>query len=356
MPSKNDRFYKIEELDIEKDKQNQRFNPIIFIVISMISVIYLIYMVVLFAVPRKRYNNAKNEYKIVKSPSSAIIIIHFLFHISVTVTFFSLTFFIYECVKKYDTNRMFHLLNFVLSIVFSTFAVLFWIIGLIFGLTLTINPGKVLSPNELNKTITNTNTKHLITYAYGEILELQNNVSTTNIYDIKTRFNRRYKSTTPKYSQPYIIKMNITDFQYDEFDETKYPDIYGLELNISNNFDEKIKYYINISCNEVREAMTSNGYEMTDCIIGIYPDFQGINYVSKTGKYKGKYSQSARIAAAFFGVGTYYDHTTSSIPYYSLNINRTFEYYDPSEPPLIDPSTFLDISPNIGDFYNKIFA
>ena len=102
--------------------------------------------------------------------------------------------------------------------------------------------------------------------------------------------------------------------------------------------------------------MEAHGYEMTGCNTGTYPSFKGMYYVSKTGHYKGQYSQSARIAAAFFGVGTYYDHTTSSIPYYSLNINRTFEYYDPSEPPLIDPSTFLDISPNIGDFYNKIFA
>ena len=356
--------------DVEKDRpstynyrEKKHLSPITIIIAITVAVIYLAYMIILFAVPRKRYNDAKNDHVTIRSPHVGITVIHFLFHIFAATFFAILILMISACIQDVDVSECPTVTTFILTIVTGSCIYLLWLLGLIFGIVFTINPGSVVPPNEVNGKIANANNTHMIFYAYGETYKSQSKTSSTSVHDIETQLTRshyhhsssRSRRRKYKYTQPYIVKMNLTDFQYDEFNETKYPDIYGLELKANDDFDENIINYSKIGCDVARTVMEAHGYEMTGCNTGTYPSFKGMYYVSKTGHYKGKYSQSARIAAAFFGVGTYFDHTTSAIPYYSLNINRTFEYYDPSNPPSIDGETILTSSPTISEIYDDLF-
>ena len=300
----------------------------------LIGFVYFVYALIMFIVPRCRYNDAKNEHETMKPPNSAIIAFHFVFHIVFTALIIG----IIGCFHNYFTHFKCKCFEYFTIVMFAGGcgpSLIFYILSLVFGICKTINPANVISPEKIHEYINKSSTRELMgyVYAYGGA--------------------RSGRNRFPKYSGAYVFKINMTKISKDEFNEDDYPDIYGFEIKYNSKYDDLIKNYFEEGKKRTKNAFYENGYKASKYFSGIYPDFQDVNYVSKTGHYKGKYSQSARVAAVFFAVATYYDHTTSSIPYYSMSINRTLEC-DTSETPTIDTSYYHE-KPNLEKLYNNFY-
>ena len=66
----------------------------------LIGFVYFVYALIMFIVPRCRYNDAKNEHETMKPPNSAIIAFHFVFHIVFTALIIG----IIGCFHNYFTH------------------------------------------------------------------------------------------------------------------------------------------------------------------------------------------------------------------------------------------------------------
>ena len=98
--------------DVEKDRpstynyrEKKHLSPITIIIAITVAVIYLAYMIILFAVPRKRYNDAKNDHVTIRSPHVGITVVHFLFHIFAATLFAILILMISACIQDVDVSE-----------------------------------------------------------------------------------------------------------------------------------------------------------------------------------------------------------------------------------------------------------
>ena len=302
----------------EEKTEQEGYKYIKYFIISAF-VGYIILVIVMFAVPRLRYNSAKKKHEVSKTPSNTIIAFYFVNHI---VCLCFIVSFIFQ--KKY---------TFMLALLTA----FFWVFNIVFGFLNTINPGSTKFVSALPDYVNDVNKTKLMgyVYAYG--------------YEVR-RYRRNRKTRTEKvygYSIPYVFLAHGSNFTIENF-EIPDRNMFGYKFNFMNNEDTK-------SIDAIMDGETyirrySKIPNIKKIISGYYPDIKGVNFFSTTGKLSGIYGQAARVIAGIFGFGTYYDHTTSAIPLYSSTIHRDIAYdYSPTQ----EKQDFLEFEPDLEQYKSK---
>ena len=125
--------------------------------------------------------------------------------------------------------------------------------------------------------------------------------------------------------------------------------MFGYEFKFNDEKDDLSQDQILYGMYETEQVFP----HIEEYIIGFYPDVRGVNYFSTTGKLSGIYGQAARIIAGIFGFGTYYDHTTSSIPFYSSTIYRNVTFVDGKKD--YNDYRSLTTKPNLKKYYDNLY-
>lgn len=307
----------------------------IFIIPIMLAVLYLIYMSLMYSIPYNKYKKARNEHKTVKALNVPLKWFYFGFHIFLALF---LLFLSYSLLTKFKEQLNFKIISVVVT---GSAMVTFWSLCIAFTFLEIFNPRNAISIETIADHINKSNKNYLMGYVYAR----------GNKFKVEKHKRIRYR-----YSSPYIFKVNVTAVSYEGINATGYPDYLGYEINYNYDNDDTIEYYLNKGREAVKSSLHNNGYKYEDIYFGFYPDYQGIYYISKTGKYTGKYGLSSKIASAIFGVGTYYDQLISSLPYYSSDFNRTLVYYNKTEEPQYDhgESVFKQC-PDLEKLYSELY-
>ena len=296
----------------EEEKQKRKIYIRFLIIGAFVG--YITLVIVMFAVPRSRYNKAKKEHEMSKKPSKTIIAFYFVNHI------------LCLCLLISVLTRSF-LLIFMLAILTG----IFWILNVVFGFVYTINPGKTEYDYALNEHVKKANTTKLMgyVYAYGYVIHK--------------------RSRSYGYTKPYVFKATLSNFITKNFSIPN-RNMFGYEFNFKDTTDYNANVQISYGKTETAKVFP----HFQEHIVGFYPDIKGVNYFSKTGKLSGKYGQVARVFAGIFGFGTYYDHTTSAIPHYSSTIYRDIAGSKDINP-YQDYDYFLRVKPNLKKYYDNLY-
>ena len=321
------------EFNIEKETQPPLFRFQSLIIPLLVFILYMIIMIIVFVVPKKWYDNGKKEHATAGTPSKTLICLFWLLEIFFGIFLSLLINLIMECKKPSELPS--HVKTTII-IVFniSCYGVIgTWTGNLIVGLCDTYNPANVLNSKDIVKYVNMSVEPYLMGYVYG--------------------YGKYYK--TQRYSSPYLFKISLTDYGYEEFDETTFPDIYSFRLNYNNTFDQKIEENLEKGLEAVEKDWNKDKRKLRKLYFGVYPDFQELYYASKTGKLTGKYSQGSRVSSIVFGASTYYEYAIKALPHIEIGINRTL-VCSSEDPKFDEGGKLFDDAPNLDAYYNELYS
>lgn len=298
----------MEFFDNEKGEQKNddfwiRNNAVI---VSMaVGFVIILYSVALFLDPRLKYLSNKKK-GTTDNPDVLLIVLYFLMHFSFAMIVIGiLQFVLRETVDSFSKSRkwIFGMSIKLNNVIFGNLVVLFWLFSMIYAFCCIENP-TVYTPNNIRQLIDDTNSSNLMGYCYG--------------------YRRSYKISC--YSTVYTFKLNLTNYSRTSFDDYDYPNNYAYRLNKVDKKDEHTDAIFESCVNAIKEGYRNNGKDLWKVYTGIYPEFNDVYYVSKYGKFKGKFSKVSRIFTFIFGIPTVFDHYIKSMEIFLINISRVISH------------------------------
>lgn len=294
-------------------------------------IVFIVYAIVMYEVPKKEYNKTKDKYETIGKPKKSFVSYHFILNIFLGLMIFILLLFVMTDGDGRALGECFIIILPFLAIFFIVEVVIYFVC-LASGFKNIPKPSNVLLPIDIHNYINRTQSNNLMGYVYGSSIDGKNTY----------------------YSDPAVFKINLIDYQSNTFDEKELGNMFYVRLNTVDNKSDAINQLFRNATVAVQSFWENKNKQLEKIYMGVYPDFSDVYYVSKTGKFSGKYGKSSRAASIIFGLSTFYDHYVKSLPLIPINITRNIDNSE-SHVSFHISNYKVDQKPDLSLYYDNLY-